>query len=54
MTALLPGIAGTAAGGGIASGHLAKAGLDPAAVLAAVGRRAQPLPGLAGIQAVWR
>ena len=35
-TALLLGIAGTAAGAGIASAHLAKAGLDVAAVLAAV------------------
>jgi uncharacterized protein len=36
MTALLLGIAGTAAGAGIASAHLAKAGLDAAAVLAAI------------------
>ena len=35
-TALLLGIAGTAAGAGIASAHLAKAGLDAAAALAAV------------------
>jgi uncharacterized protein len=35
-TALLFGIAGTAAGVGIASAHLAKAGLDAAAVLAAI------------------
>ena len=35
-TALLLGIAGTAAGAGIASAHLAKAGLDAAAVLAAI------------------
>src|SRR5689334_23034077 len=34
--ALLLGIAGTAAGAGIATAHLAKAGLDTAAVLAAV------------------
>ena len=34
--ALLPGIAATAAGAGIASAHLAKAGPDAAAVLAAV------------------
>jgi hypothetical protein len=34
--ALLLGIAGTAAGAGVASGHLAQAGLDAAAVLAAV------------------
>lgn len=33
---LLLGIAGTAAGAGVASGHLAKAGLDAAAVAAAV------------------
>ena len=35
-TALLVGIAGTAAGAGVGSAHLAKAGLDTAAVLAAV------------------
>jgi uncharacterized protein len=35
-TALVLGIAGTAAGGGVAGVHLAKAGLDAAAVLAAV------------------
>ena len=35
-TALLFGIAGTAAGAGVGSAHLAKAGLDAAAVLAAV------------------
>src|ERR1043165_6833038 len=35
-TALLLGIVGTAAGAGIATAHLAKAGLDTAAVLAAV------------------
>jgi hypothetical protein len=35
-TALLLGIAGTAAGAGIASAHLAKAGLDAAAALAAI------------------
>jgi dienelactone hydrolase len=35
-TALLLGIAGTAAGAGIASAHLAKAGLDAAVVLAAI------------------
>ena len=35
-TALLFGIAGTAAGAGVGSAHLAKAGLDTAAVLAAV------------------
>ena len=35
-TALLLGIAGTAAGAGVASAHLAKAGLDAAAVLAAI------------------
>lgn len=35
-TALLLGIAGTAAGAGIASAHLAKADLDAAAVLAAI------------------
>ena len=35
-TALLAGIAGTAAGAGIASAHLAKAGLDAAAVLAVI------------------
>ena len=35
-TALLLGTAGTAAGAGIATAHLAKAGLDTAAVLAAV------------------
>jgi pimeloyl-ACP methyl ester carboxylesterase len=35
-TALLLGIAGTAGGGGVASVHLAKAGLDAAATLAAV------------------
>jgi uncharacterized protein len=35
-TALLLGIAGTAAGGGVAGAHLAKAGLDAAATLAAV------------------
>jgi dienelactone hydrolase len=35
-TALLLGMAGTAAGAGIASAHLAKAGLDAAAVLAAI------------------
>jgi uncharacterized protein len=35
-TALLLGIAGTAAGAGTAGGHLAKAGLDAAAVAAAV------------------
>ena len=35
-TALLFGIAGTAAGAGVCSAHLAKAGLDAAAVLAAV------------------
>src|SRR5512142_2992387 len=34
--ALLLGIAGMTAGAGVASGHLAKAGLDAAAVLAAV------------------
>jgi fermentation-respiration switch protein FrsA (DUF1100 family) len=34
--ALLLGIAGTVAGAGVASGHLAKAGLDAAAVLAAI------------------
>jgi uncharacterized protein len=34
--ALVAGIAGTAAGGGVAGGHLAKAGLDVPAVLAAV------------------
>jgi uncharacterized protein len=35
-TALLLGIAGTAAGAGIASAHLARAGLDAAAILAAI------------------
>jgi uncharacterized protein len=35
-TALLLGIPGTAAGAGVASAHLAKAGLDAAAVLAAI------------------
>ena len=35
-TALLLGIAGTAAGAGAASGHLAKAGLDAAALAAAI------------------
>jgi len=35
-TALLLGIAGTVVGAGVASGHLAKAGLDAAAVLAAI------------------
>ena len=35
-TALLFGIAGTAAGAGVCSAHLAKAGLDTASVLAAV------------------
>ena len=35
-TALVLGIAGTAAGAGVASGHLAKAGLDTAAVLAGI------------------
>jgi dienelactone hydrolase len=35
-TALLAGIAGTAGGGGVAGVHLAKAGLDAAATLAAV------------------
>jgi uncharacterized protein len=35
-TALVLGIAGTAAGGGVAGVHLAKAGLDAAAVLAAL------------------
>jgi dienelactone hydrolase len=35
-TALLLGIAGTAAGAGVASAHLAKAGLDAAAALAAI------------------
>jgi dienelactone hydrolase len=35
-TALVLGIAGTAAGAGAASGHLSKAGLDTAAVLAAM------------------
>jgi len=35
-TALLAGIAGTAGGGGVAGVHLAKAGLDAAAMLAAV------------------
>jgi dienelactone hydrolase len=35
-TALLLGIAGTATGAGVASAHLAKAGLDAAAVLAAI------------------
>ncbi len=35
-TVLALGIAGTAAGAGVASGHLAQAGLDAAAVLAAV------------------
>jgi dienelactone hydrolase len=34
--ALLAGIAGTAVGAGVASGHLAKAGLDAAAVVAAI------------------
>ena len=34
--ALVLGIAGTAAGAGVASAHLAKAGLDAAAVVAAV------------------
>jgi uncharacterized protein len=36
VTALVLGIAGTAAGGGVAAAHLAKAGLDAAALLAAV------------------
>jgi len=35
-TALLAGIAGTAAGAGLATGHLAKAGLDAAAAMAAI------------------
>ncbi|HEX9043143.1 MAG TPA: alpha/beta fold hydrolase [Trebonia sp.] len=35
-TALLPGVAGTAGGAGVAGAHLAKAGLDAAALLAAV------------------
>jgi uncharacterized protein len=35
-TALLVGVLGTAAGAGVASGHLAKAGMDTAAVLAAI------------------
>jgi len=34
--ALVLGVAGTAAGGGVAAAHLSKAGLDAAAVLAAV------------------
>jgi len=33
---LLAGIAGTAAGAGLATGHLAKAGLDAAAAMAAI------------------
>jgi pimeloyl-ACP methyl ester carboxylesterase len=36
ITALLLGIAGTAAGAGVASAHLARAGLDAATVLAAI------------------